>query len=138
LIPGGDRTSCPIFCAHALAALVQFYDQGSRIGSVDLAKKRLIVDCLEKGFERLFDCRTGLAKEQDLLLWPQKTGQPGAQVSFGVSTMCAHVLDKAGRVFGRPEWSMHVPRTFEELGNGLQSGARVLEITIRGTREIVK
>ena len=127
----GDKTPSPIFCAYALAAIIQYFDQANRMHQLDDTQRRLIMECLDLGIDGLLNIRTNYDKENKFLIWPQKIGNNDA--SFGVSTMCAHVLSKAGRVLDKPHWSAAlVPKTFEEFGHGLEVTGADVKITVNG------
>ena len=122
-----QKTSYPIFCAYALTAIIQYFDQADRVRQLDDTQRCLIMECLMRGIDALMDARTNDGKKKGLLLWPQKEEGP---VSFGVSTLCAHVLSKAGRVLDKPHLSALVPKTFEEFGRGLEKTGDGVKITV--------
>jgi len=123
-----DETSCPIFCAYALAAIIQYYNKADEMRGLDGTQRYSITQCLHKGIGALLNAKIDI-QGQDILLWPQKKEGRGP-ASFGVSTMCAHVLYKAGKILNDGHLLDRISRTFEEFGHGLEKTSDDVKITV--------
>jgi hypothetical protein len=125
----GQPTKYPIFGAYAIVALAQYLKCANDRLSAE--KKQAIASCITIGVEELLLQRSRVAIQQGVLFWHTKLSDT-ERIGIGTSAICAHAIDKAARLFDKPEWSNLVHRTMVAIGSQLAANPDGSNLSFHG------